>query len=70
MNHMLLLTVLFQTSVGDPNHFNNYLILGYGVMWIIGMIYVASLFLRQRNVTQDLQLMHRILQEDEQTADS
>ena len=70
MNHLLLLTILFQTSVGDPDRFNNFLILGYGVMWIIGMIYVISLHLRQRNVSQDLQLMHRILQDDEETADS
>ena len=70
MNYLLLLTVLLQADVGDPNRFNNFLILGYGVMWIIGMIYVASLLLRQRNVQQDLQLMQRILREDEESADS
>ena len=70
MNGMLLLTILLQTDVGDPNRFNNFLILGYSVMWLIGMIYVASLIIRQRNVQQDLELMHRILQEDEETADS
>ena len=70
MNQLFLLTILFQSSVGDPNRFNNYLILGYGVMWLIGMIYVASLIIRQRNVQQDVQLMQRILQEDEETADS
>ena len=70
MNYLLLLTILLQADVNDPNRFNNFLILGYGVMWIIGMIYVASLLLRQRNVQQDLQLMQRILREDEGSADS
>jgi hypothetical protein len=70
MNGELLLTILLQADVGDPNRFNNFLILGYTVMWLIGMIYVASLIIRQRNVQQDISLMHRILQEDEETADS
>lgn len=70
MSHLILLSILFQTSIDDPNRFNNYLILGYGIMWLIGMVYVGSLLLRQRNVQQDLQLMHRILREDEETADS
>jgi hypothetical protein len=55
--------------VSDPNRFNNYLLLGYSVMWLIGMVYVASLVIRQRNLQQDMQLMHQILQEDEETAD-
>jgi hypothetical protein len=70
MNGLFLLTILLQSDVSDPNRFNNFLVLGYGVMWFIAMIYVASLIVRQRNVQQDLQLMHRILQEDEETADS
>jgi hypothetical protein len=70
MNGLFLLTLLLQSDVSDPNRFNNFLVLGYGVMWFIAMIYVASLIVRQRNVQQDLQLMHRILQEDEETADS
>jgi hypothetical protein len=70
MNGELLLTILLQADVGDPNRFNNFLILGYTVMWLIGMIYVASLIIRQRNVQQDISLMRRILQEDEETADS
>jgi hypothetical protein len=65
----IFLTILFQTSVSDPNRFNNYLVLGYSVMWLIGMAYVASLVIRQRNLQQDMQLMHQILQEDEETAD-
>ena len=70
MSNMLLWTILLQAGVTDPNRFNNFLILGYSVMWFIAMIYVASLIIRQRNVQQDLQLMQKILQEDEETADS
>lgn len=50
----------------DPNQFNNYLLLGYVVMWLIGMIYIASLAIRQRNLNRDLDLMEQILQEDDQ----
>jgi heme exporter protein C len=47
----------------DPNNFNSYLILGYFIMWLVGMAYVSSLALRQRNIQQDLLLMNRLLQE-------
>jgi hypothetical protein len=50
----------------DPNQFNDYLILGYVAMWLIGLIYVVSLALRQRNLRRDLDLMEDILQEDDQ----
>ena len=61
----LFLTAAFQVTT-DPDKFNNYLLLGYGVMWLIGMIYIGSLALRQRNVRRDLELMEQILQEDDQ----
>ena len=61
-----LLHVALQTGVG-PNHFNNYLLLGYFVMAVIGLIYIVSLALRQRNLQQDLRLMERLLQDDEET---
>lgn len=59
-----LLNVALQTGV-DPNNFNNYLMLGYFVMAVIGLVYIMSLALRQRNLQQDLQLMERLLQDDE-----
>lgn len=60
--------VLFlQSSVGDPNNFNGYLILGYVVMGVISLVYVISLAARQRNLEQDITLMRRLLQEDEET---
>lgn len=60
------LTLMWQGSVNNPNNFNGYLILGYVVMALIGLVYIASLALRQRNLQQDLELMQRILQEDEE----
>jgi hypothetical protein len=62
---ILLLNVALQTGV-DPNNFNNYLMLGYFVMAVIGLVYIVSLALRQRNLQQDLQLMERLLQDDEE----
>lgn len=59
------LSVLGQ-QVGDPMQFNNYLVLGYVVMWLIGAAYVVSLALRQRNLQKDIDLMQRLLQEDEE----
>jgi CcmD family protein len=50
----------------DPDKFNGFLLLGYGVMWLIVMIYVASLALRQRNLRRDIELMEQILQEDDE----
>ena len=62
---MTLLNAALQMGV-DPNQFNDYLLLGYLAMWLIGMIYIVSLALRQRNVRRDLDLMEQILQEDDQ----
>lgn len=57
---------LMQPGIGDPNHFNNYLVLGYGLMWLVGMGYLLNLASRQRNIKQDIELMKQILQEDEE----
>jgi hypothetical protein len=63
----LLLNIAWQTSI-NPDRFNNYLILGYGVMGTIGLVYIVSLAVRQRNLRQDIQLMERLLQDDEESA--
>jgi len=65
MSEWIMASAAFQSAV-DPNQFNNYLLLGYAVMWLIGMIYIASLVIRQRNLRRDLELMEQILQEDDQ----
>lgn len=62
----LFLGILLQA---DPNRFNNYLMLAYAVIWGIGLVYVVSLVMRQRNLQQDLRLMQQLLQEDEETAE-
>jgi hypothetical protein len=65
----LALSILWQASVGNPNAFNNYLILAYFVMGGIGLGYIISLALRQRNLQQDIKLMQRLLREDENHKD-
>ena len=63
----ILLTAVAALQVSaDPDKFNGYLILGYAVMWLIVMIYITSLALRQRNLQRDIELMEQILQEDDE----
>lgn len=56
-------------AAADPDRFNGYLLLGYGVMWLVGIIYVITLFSRQRNVRQDLELLQRLLAEEEEVGE-
>lgn len=60
-----LAAVSFQTGV-DATQFNGYLLLGYGIMGLIALIYIGSLFFRQRNLRRDMELMKQILQEDDE----
>ena len=62
-----LFTALAALQVGaEPDRFNDFLLLGYAVMWLIVMIYIVSLALRQRNMHRDIELMEQILQEDDE----
>ena len=63
---MLLTAVAALQATADPDKFNDFLLLGYGIMWLIVMIYIASLALRQRNLRRDIELMEQILQEDDE----
>lgn len=65
MASQIFLTTLLQQTADVANRFNDYLVLGYFAMWIVAMVYIISLVMRQRNLKQDLQLMQQILQEDE-----
>ena len=65
MTTVLMAVAALQVSA-DPDKFNGYLLLGYGVMWLIIMIYIGSLALRQRNLRRDIELMEQILQEDDE----
>ena len=60
----VLLTVFLQSV--DANRFNNFLVFGYVVMWIIGLLYVVSLYSRQRNMRQDIHTLQQLLDEDEE----
>ena len=64
---LLFLSIALQSSI-NPNRFNNFLILGYVVMGIIVLVYIVSLATRQRNLQQDIQLMSRLLQDDEDSS--
>ena len=65
----LLLNSSFSTlaQIFDPNKFNNFLILGYFVMWLIVMAYIFILANRQKNAKDDLKLLKQLLREDEET---
>lgn len=63
---VIFLSALLQTGIDDPNKFNNFLVLGYVVMWLIGMVYVVSLATRQRNLQKDIQLMQHLLEEEDE----
>jgi CcmD family protein len=54
----------------DPGRFNNYLLLAYGVMWLVIIVYIAILANKQRNLHQEIKLMQRLLEEDEGEHDS
>ena len=64
------LSPFWQTSISDPNNFNEFLILGYVVMGLIGLGYIISLAARQRNLQKDIQLLQNLLQEDERNGDT
>ena len=63
---LLLTAAAALQAAADPDKFNSFLLLGYGVMWLIVMIYIASLAIRQRNMRRDIELMEQILQEDDE----
>jgi hypothetical protein len=52
------------TAQIDPGVTTQYLILGYIAFSLIGLVYVATLINRQRNLKQDIELMQRLLDED------
>ncbi len=41
----------------------SYLILGYGIIGAIGLIYVISLIVRQRNLQRDLEVIEQLREE-------
>ena len=66
----MLNSVLLPMMQVDPHITSWYLILGYGVMWLIGFIYVMWLWIQQRNMQRDIELMKRILSDLEKSNDT
>lgn len=50
----MLLSVLLQEG---PAQTTDYMLLGYAVIFGVMLLYVLSLYLRQRNLERDLELM-------------
>lgn len=61
----MLLSILAQQPIDDPNRFNQYLLLAYAAMWLVATIYLLNTANRQRNLRQEIRLMRRLLEEDE-----
>jgi len=57
-------------QVIDPSRFNDYLLLAYAVMWLVFIVYIANLANKQRNLHQEIKLMQRLLEEDEDQSQS
>jgi cytochrome bd-type quinol oxidase subunit 2 len=65
---ILVAQMQMPAGMGNPDHFNNYLVLGYVVMSSIALLYVVTLALRQRNVEKDIALMHQVLDSEKRRA--
>jgi CcmD family protein len=48
-----------------PNITLNYMFLGYVAMWLIALLYVASLASRQHNLHKEIKLLQQLLEEEE-----
>jgi len=62
-NAIVLALPALQAQIGDPNRFNTYLIGGYAVMSALCLGYMLYLYMRQRNLQQDIALLQQLLQE-------
>ncbi len=65
-NGIILALPALQVQVTDPNGFNRYLIGGYAAMSALCLLYMIFLYVRQRNLQNDLALLTQLLQEDKQ----
>ena len=61
----ILLTILFQIGIDEPNRFNGYLLLGYVVLGGMAIAYIVYLSSQQRNIERDLQVLEQVLKDDE-----
>jgi hypothetical protein len=51
---------LFHLLQEGPVNTNNYMIAGYTVIFGVMLIYLISIYLRQRNLEQDLELLEEL----------
>jgi hypothetical protein len=58
---MPLLDALFQSSTPDTI---SYMILGYAIIGGVGLLYVVSLALRQRNLKRDIEVLSMMQDEE------
>ena len=63
-NGLLLALPALQPRIADPNSFNQYLIGGYVIMSGLALAYMLYLYVRQRNLQNDIALLSQLLQED------
>jgi CcmD family protein len=49
----------------NPNITLDYMFLGYAAMWLIALLYVASLASRQHNLHKEIKLLQQLLEEEE-----
>jgi hypothetical protein len=62
---MDLISILLQEG---PAETTNYMILGYSVIFGVLAIYLVSLYLRQRNLKRDVELLQELDQQEESGA--
>jgi heme exporter protein C len=55
---------MLQTPIANPNGFNEYLIGGYTVMSLLCLFYMVYLYVRQRNLQNDIALLQRLMQDN------
>ncbi len=63
-NSVMLTLPALQAQLGDPNRFNAYLIGGYVMMSVFCLVYMGYLYLRQRNLQNDITLLTQLMQEE------
>lgn len=56
MEHMIRSTLMLLLQEG-PAETSAYMIAGYAVIFSVMLIYLASLYLRRRNLRQDLEML-------------
>lgn len=62
---MIPLYALASLLLDEPPDTTSYLILGYVIIGIVGLGYIVTLLVRQRNLHRDLDVLERLEKDDE-----